>query len=359
MSEPSQNASTRFALSDPQRVMAALIDDFAEHARIERGEGTAVFTLPYGRAELRWDDAAASFRVGSNDDSGLAFIKYALVEHVLNLLDKDEAQPRIVWQGDGAVGGQPLPYFRELTVVSVANVTPHMRRLTLSGPDVVRFCPMDALHLNILVQQPGLAAPQWPSVGADGLIAWAEPDKRPAFRKYTVRAVDVAAGTLDIDFVRHADAGPGSDFAETARIGDRLGVAGPGGGGLVETDWYLFAGDETALPAIARMLERLPETASGQAFIEVTDAAEIQPIHSRSNVEITWLTRDGRPAGTTALLPDAIAATLFPVAGTSIYVWVGCEFEAFQTIRAHLRRQRGLKKHEHLAVSYWRRGASG
>ena len=28
-------------------------------------------------------------------------------------------------------------------------------------------------------------------------------------RKYTVRSVDLAAGTLDIDFVLHADAGPG------------------------------------------------------------------------------------------------------------------------------------------------------
>ncbi|PZQ45315.1 MAG: hypothetical protein DI556_22935 [Rhodovulum sulfidophilum] len=31
-----------------------------------------------------------------------------------------------------------------------------------------------------------------------------------------LRAIDPGAGTLDIDFVRHADAGPGGRFAESA-----------------------------------------------------------------------------------------------------------------------------------------------
>ena len=351
------SAQARIEMADAERVIAAVCDHMIEHqGRLERQGDAHILHFPNASARFHRDAGQTLIDVSAADLEGIYYVRMAIASHIAEFAG--EAAPDIVWDGDGSDLARP-PNFQILQIEAITNLTPYMRRLTLSGPDVVRFCPMDALHLNILVQQPGLAAPQWPSVGADGLIAWAEPDKRPAFRKYTVRAVDVAAGTLDIDFVRHADAGPGSDFAETARIGDRIGVAGPGGGGLAEADWYLFAGDETALPAIARMLECLPETASGQAFIEVADAAEIQTIRSRSNVEITWLTRDGRPAGTTALLPDAIAATLFPVAGTSIYVWAGCEFEAFQTIRAHLRRQRGLKKHEHLAVSYWRRGASG
>ncbi|CCV12428.1 hypothetical protein MESS4_430074 [Mesorhizobium sp. STM 4661] len=62
-------------------------------------------------------------------------------------------------------------------------------------------------------------------------MQWQNPEHRPSYRKYTVRALDVQKATLDIDFVLHADAGPGSAFAETARSGDRVGVVGPGGGG--------------------------------------------------------------------------------------------------------------------------------
>ncbi len=360
MSEPSQNASTRFALSDPQRVMAALIDDFAEHARIERGEGTAVFTLPYGRAELRWDDAAASFRVGSNDDSGLAFIKYALVEHVLNLLDKDEAQPRIVWQGDGAVGGQPLPYFRELTVVSVANVTPHMRRVRLKGHYLARFA-QGGLHIRLLFPPKGIAKPQWPVTGEDGRPVWPEGEAKLSSRVYTIRAIDVAAGTMDIDMVVHGEESdaPGSGFALTARPGDPVGMTGPGGGTAGRAKWYLLAGDETALPAISRILEELPEGVKAVVRVEVPDAGEEQALESRADLDLQWLHRNDAEAGTTTLLEDAVRAVEFPHGEDDVFVWAGCEFAAFRSIRALMRKERGLPRERQLIVAYWRRGQEG
>ncbi|MFY0057010.1 siderophore-interacting protein, partial [Acinetobacter baumannii] len=92
-----------------------------------------------------------------------------------------------------------------------------------------------------------------------------------------------------------------SAFAERAVVGDRVGVVGPGGGGLVAADWYLFAGDETALPAIARMLESLPAQARGKVFLEVADEAEIQPLTAPPSVDIEWLFRNGEPAGGTTL----------------------------------------------------------
>lgn len=227
----------------------------------------------------------------------------------------------------------------------------------MRGENVARFLPLDALHLNILVQRPDVAVPQWPTVGASGMIQWPDPELRPCFRKYTVRSVDVAAGTLDLDFVIHDDAGPGSSLAQTIRPGDVLGIAGPGGGGLVEADWYLFAGDETALPAIARMLENLPEDVQGHALIEVADASEVQELHKPAGIELRWLFRDGIAAGVAKLLPPAIEKIDFPQGNASVYVWAGCEFDDFRSIRRHVREERKLTKHEHLVVSYWRRGA--
>jgi NADPH-dependent ferric siderophore reductase len=56
------------------------------------------------------------------------------------------------------------------------------------------------------------------------------------------------------------------------------------------------------------------------------------------------------------MLREAVQRARFPDSRSSVHAWVGCEYDGFRAIRTHLRQVRGLKKHEHLAVSYWRRG---
>lgn len=349
-------AQARIALADPQAVIAPFCEHMIEHgADVEELDGTHVVRFANSRARfsreaemMRVDAAAASLE-------DLYFLRLTVASHIVEFAEGQT--PEISWTGDGGDFVRP-PNFQILEVVACRDVTPHMRRITLSGEDVARFATMNALHLNILVQHPELTEPQWPSVGENGMVKWEDPVRRPSFRKYTVRSLDIAAGTLDIDFVIHADAGPGSAFAEKAKPGDHVGIVGPGGGGLVEADWYLFAGDETALPAIGRMLESLPENARGKAFIEVADEGEVQPLDFRAGIEVEWLFRDGAQAGTTEVLADAVRRAAFPEDESTVYVWAGCEFEAFRSIRTYLRKERGLKKHEHLVVSYWRRGKS-
>lgn len=348
-------AQARIALSEHAAVIDRLCEHMVEHnAEVEsRADGKI---LRYAGCSARFSDQGGRTLVDVTAPSleSLYFVRMAIASHILEFAGQEA--PAIKWVGDGNSLHHP-PNFRMLEVRKVQEVTPHMRRITLSGEGVVRFAPLDALHVNVLLQRPEAVEPQWPRVGPDGCILWENPQIRPAARKYTVRSVDIDAGTIDIDFVIHDDAGPGSRFAERAGIGDRVGVIGPGGGGLIDADWYLFAGDETALPAIARMLEHLPKTARGKAFIEVADASEIQPLTFDAAVDVEWLCRDGAEAGTTDLLINAVSRTAFPEDGSTIYVWAGCEFDAFRAIRSHMRGERGLKKHEHLVVSYWRRGA--
>ena len=349
-------ARARIALRNPGPVIAEFCDHMLEHnAEVSEGPAGPVLRLGAIRAAFTREGEETLVDVAAPDLEGLYLARMSVASHILEFAGNDP--PVIVWTGDGGEIVRP-PNFQILDVVGCRTLTPHMRRLTFSGENVARFAGLDALHLNLMIQHPEAAEPQWPHVGSNGVIAWDRPDLRPLMRKYTVRSLDLAAGTLDIDFVLHADAGPGSGFAETARVRDRVGVVGPGGGGLVDADWYLFAGDETALPAIARMLEHLPAGARGKAFLEVADAAEVQTLTTASKVEIEWLFRGGRPPGATTLLVDAIRGTDFPEKDERLYLWAAAEFNAFRAIRAFARQERQLASHQHLVVSYWRRGVA-
>ena len=349
-------AQARIALSNPGAVIAEFCEHMLEH-NAEVSEGPQGPTLKMGgiRAQFSHDGAETLVDVAAPDLEGLYLARMSVASHILEFAGDDP--PVIAWTGDGAEIARP-PNFQILDVVAVRTLTPHMRRLTLAGENVARFNGLEALHLNVMVQHPEAGEPQWPRVGTSGVVAWDKPELRPLMRKYTVRSVDLAAGTLEIDFVLHDDAGPGSGFARHAKPGDKIGVVGPGGGGLLAADWYLFAGDETALPAIARMLENLPTEACGKVFLEVADAAEIQPLSPPSGIEVEWLLRDGRAPGTTTLLVDAVRGAAFPENGESVYLWAGCEFEAFRAIRAFARQEKRLSTREHLVVSYWRRGVA-
>lgn len=350
------SARTRVSLSDPETIIAPVCEHMLEHGGVARMEG-GVRILEFSGARARFSptDDGTLVDVEANSLESLYFVRVAVASHILEFAEP--AAPTIVWSGDGGELARP-PNFQILRVIDLKDVTPHMRRISFHGDNVARFAGMNALHLNVLCQHPDLAAPQWPTVGSNGLAQWEDPMRRPSLRKYTVRSLDVATGRLDIDFVLHADAGPGAALAETTQIGAEIGVIGPGGGGLVDADWYLFAGDETALPAIARMLEHLPTQACGQAFIEVADDGEVQQLDCPAGIEVTWLSRNGAAAGTTSLLIDAVRSSVLPDDGSSVYVWAGCEFAAFRQIRSYCRTELGLKKDEHLVVSYWNRSNS-
>ena len=69
--------------------------------------------------------------------------------------------------------------------------------------------------------------------------------------------------------------------------GKFLGVGGPRGSFIVpdDFDWYLLAGDETALPAIGRRLEELPAGTRALVVIEVADAGEEQRFETRTRLD--------------------------------------------------------------------------
>lgn len=351
-------AETRIALSEPARMADILCDHLAEHsAVIERDGNVSTLRSPFGSGVLRTEPGALLVRAEAPEITTLYFVRMMLAGHIKEFARElyGDAEPEIVWTGDGSDLVTP-PNFRLLRVREIKDITPHMRRITFSGSDLWLYMLDEQIHAQLIIPPKG-EEPIWPTLGADGLVRWKDGRGRPAVRRYTIRQHDIRAGTIDIDFVLHEDSGPGSNFALHARTGDMIGVIGPGGGGIRRGgDWYLFAGDETALPAMARIIEGLPEKVRGVALIEVADKSEEQPIKTKADFDIRWLHRNGAASGTTTLLQDAVRSVEFPADLSGVLAWAGCEFDAFKAIRSHLRKERGLKKDRHLVVSYWRKG---
>jgi len=343
------HAKARVALVDPAAMLEKVCGHFSEHGSVTRQAGGARLEGAYGSIGIRVEGGALDITVASPNETYLFIVKSSVAEH---LFEFAAGEPfTLSWQGDTPAPTQ-IPYFREAVVRSAHDITPRMRRVVLGCEDTAHF-DSDSLHLRVLIP-PGGRKPVWPGVGADGRILWPKDEDALIPRVYTIRSIDHARRQLAIDVVLHDDS-PGSRWARDARAGAAVGLLGPGGGGIVPADWYLLCGDETALPAIARIAEALPETARARIVIEVADAAEEQAIHSRAAIELTWLHRNGAPPGSTELLPRAVRDIALPDSG-ELFVLAGCEQAAARLIRKYLRGERKLPRERHLVAAYWRSG---
>ncbi len=224
-----------------------------------------------------------------------------------------------------------------LTVAEATNVTPHMRRIVFSCADI------DEMKLK-----PGQSA----------VLLLDEMSGDFLRRHYTIRSLDRAARRIVFDFVLHGDT-PGANWARYAKPGDEIDALGPRGHVWLhpEADWHLFAGDETALPAISAMLEGLKPGDSATAIIEVENKAEEQKLATPADARITWLYRNGPPLPGSKPLIDALAAIALPN-NRKVHAYLAGETSTVRAQR-HVLIARGLGKDRISAEGYWRPGRIG
>jgi NADPH-dependent ferric siderophore reductase len=247
------------------------------------------------------------------------------------------------------------PPFRRVAVARTERLTARLVRATLAGPELDGFALAEpAASVRVLLPSPGsreLVIPEWN--GNEFLL----PDGgRPCIRTFTPRRADPRACELDVDVVLHA-AGAASAWVEAAVPGSPAAVSGPGRGYTIDpvATEYVLAGDETALAAIAQLLEALPAAVPMRAVLEVAtpDARMALPVHPRATVE--W--RDlppGAPPG------DTLVAAIreLPLAeGTR--VWAAGEAAAMQRIRRQLFDERGVARAHTAVRGYWKHGRAG
>ena len=160
------------------------------------------------------------------------------------------------------------------------------------------------------------------------------PDGRPPMRDYTPRAFDPDKGEFVIEFALH-DAGPATDWARSAQVGDKLEIAGPrGSAALVEDlDWYWLIGDETAIPAISRCLEERPDSRV-HAIVMVAGPEEEVPLPASANHEITWVHRPLAEAADPRAILRALAGLTLP--DGEGFVWIAAEASVARAAREAL-----------------------
>ncbi|MGB3439747.1 MAG: siderophore-interacting protein [Actinophytocola sp.] len=244
-----------------------------------------------------------------------------------------------------------------VTVTATKPLTERMVRVTLAGDSLTDFDYAGPDHLvrlfvPVVPGEPTLPVTTewWPELRAMPEAT------RPVLRNYTVRRLDRERRELDIDFVLHGhgeDSGPGGTWAANAAPGDKIGVLSDGADYRppAGTEWQLVVGDESAVPAIAAIVEQLHSPAV--VLIEVADAADELPIAVPEGTTVTWLHRGAATRGDTALA--ALRERDLPT-GTP-YAWVAGESALATGVRRHLVNDRGIAKDRIYFCGYWRQSA--
>ncbi|MGH3776445.1 MAG: siderophore-interacting protein [Pseudonocardiaceae bacterium] len=315
----------------------------------------------------------------------------------------------------GRSNGERVPEYRMffVEVARTERLGPSFVRVTFTG-ECLRAFDSGGLdqRIKLLLPQPGRTVADIPS-GPGWHAAWqAMPEEtRPTMRSYTVRAHRLEVGELDIDFVLHgADGGHGgpvSAWASTARPGDGVALAGPGRSGagrMWGCEWrppqtakrLIIAGDETAVPAVASIVESLPPDARGVVCVEVPTAGDRQCWKVPDRVEVRWLVRrcaaGSAPHG--SLLEAAVAEVLAELCepdppgagadlvdvdldssilwdvpdesasepdtpGGELYAWLAGEAGLIKKLRRLMVNDHGVPRSAIAFMGYWRQGHSG
>jgi NADPH-dependent ferric siderophore reductase len=220
-------------------------------------------------------------------------------------------------------------------VESVEPLTPTLTRIVFGGEGLTGFEIGDLTDHYVKLEFPRAGAPE---------------DERPKVRTYTVREWDADRRLLTIDFVVHGDEGIAGPWAAAARVGDTLGLRGPGGGYAPdpEADWHLMVGDTSVIPAISASLPRVPAGVAVHVFLQVHGPEEEVELASPGDLEVHWL-----HGHSDEQVAEALAALDFP-AGTP-HVFLHGEATSVRLARRHLVVDRALPAEALSASGYWKR----
>jgi NADPH-dependent ferric siderophore reductase len=224
---------------------------------------------------------------------------------------------------------------RQVVIDEKRALSPNMQRVVLTGESLADF----------------------PEGFEGGYIKLVLPDgsEKPPVRSYTIREFDPERQRLAIDMVAHGDTGPAASWANHSDLGEQIQIQGPGATQPinVEADWFLLAGDMSALPAISVNLERLPQNAKGHVVLEIISEADKIPLQVPEGMQVHWVINP-EPEAENSVLEDTVMT--LPWLDGQVAVWVAGEFSASRALRQYFRHDRAVDKSFKYVSCYWKVG---
>lgn len=242
----------------------------------------------------------------------------------------------------------------EATVTSRHQVSPDLVRLSMNSPAFVGKDLEFTDHYIKLLFVPEGADYSWP-FDVQQIREEQPREKQPVLRTYTLINLNSETGDFNVDFVAHGDTGLAGPWARVAEAGEKIGFLGPGGawGPTEEYEHFVFAGDESAAPAIGAGVQHIPEGATATAYIEIEAEDRKFEIPTREGVEIIWVIRNGATHGTE--LSRVVREAGIPKGKKTSWFIHGVA-EMIKELRRFLFVESGISKEDVSISGYWRIG---
>ena len=234
---------------------------------------------------------------------------------------------------------------RRAMVLSVEALTTHTCCIRLKGPELAGLCN----------EPPAQWVKIFPVVKRSETFVESGDSIRQDARTFAVHAFDPEHAILTIH-VSTACRHPVSLWLASAEPGYVCEMAvSRGGFDGVPADCrrVTLAGDETALPAIAAILDILPASLNAQAFIEIDESSQLASLPRIDLTKVHWVTRNTNPS---AERPLTRAVLGWCAHDPDMYVWAAGEAAEMRDLRIALRSAPEFAPHHVRTIAYWTRG---
>jgi len=337
---------TKAALPELQpRTGLALFRDLGRVLEVPVVETETAFsmTTPNGEIALQVQGDAVGLTLRAANDVRLHALKQVVFARLARL-----ERPVVPKWDHVAVGALP-PNLSMAQVETVTRISPHFTRVRVQGQGLQRFGD-GGLHFRLILARPG-RSPVWPTIATDGRTVWPEGEDTLHRPVYTTRAFDPAGTWLEFDVFLH-QGGRVTDWTYATAPGEPVGLMGPSGSDIPQAGWVSLFGDETALPAIARILAELDPKTVGHAFLLLSDLSDSQDLRHPPGFALHWLTRAAGDDLVTALRGLTLPAV-------DRFVWFASEASDASAARSYIREERGFGRAETNISGFWTAAPDG